>query len=148
MPNWWSGAFEFLQNSTLGLRYARLKMDYQKVALLPQFWGKIDGYPLWLDVACLPEVPLSWVTVPWQEHFILMVLGFWIFQNSIPGLRNECLNTNKQFSPNLEKFNRRLPSLNGRSSAPWGAIDLGPFSMASQCPTDDLGLLNFCKTPL
>ena len=43
------------------------------------WWKSCDGYPLWLDVACLPEVPLSWVTVPWQEHFILMVLGFWIF---------------------------------------------------------------------
>ena len=26
MPNWWSGAFEFLQNSTLGLRNVRLKI--------------------------------------------------------------------------------------------------------------------------
>ncbi len=75
--------------------------------------------------------------------------GFLNFlQNSTPGLRNECLNTDEQFSLNLEKFLRWLPSLNSHSSVPCGAIDLGPFSMASQCPTDDLSLLNFCKTPL
>merc|ERR1711946_88463 len=28
---------------------------------------------------------------------------------------NECLNKDEQFSPNLEKFHRRLPSLNGHS---------------------------------
>ena len=47
MPNWWSGVFEFLQNSTLGLRYARLKMLSQNMSLLPHFSFSFDGYPLW-----------------------------------------------------------------------------------------------------
>ena len=83
----------------------------------------------------------------WQHAKIRAIREplFWL---SWPGQRNMCLNTDEQFSQNLEKFHRWLPSLNGHSSASWGAIDLGSFSRASQCQTDDLRLLNFCKTPL
>ena len=49
------------------------------MVILPKLVIYCDVYPLYPAVACLPEVPLSWVPVPWQEHFILMVLGFWIF---------------------------------------------------------------------
>ena len=42
---------------------------------------------------------------------------------------------------------KRLTSWNSHSLAPWGAIDLGPFSDASQCQTDDLGHWKCFKSP-
>ena len=85
MPNWWSGAFEFLQNSTLDLRYVHLKMLSQKVALLPQFWDK-------LAIARPAEVQLTQVLFLQVEDSQLMIWGLitktWsgLWQNTlVPG---------------------------------------------------------------
>ena len=75
MPNWWSGAFEFLQNSTLGLRYAHLKMDWRNLPLLPQFWDKFDSYPLWTAIAQPAEVQLTQVLFLQVEDSQLMIWG-------------------------------------------------------------------------
>ncbi len=68
MPNWWFEAFEFLQNSTLGLRYAHLKMDWQNLRHLPQFWDKIDCYPLWTAI--------TWVS--WVHFLYVFYVGFYL----------------------------------------------------------------------
>ena len=46
---------------------------------------------------------MFWIPFLWQEHYPLLILGFWIFSNSTLGLRNKCLNTDQQFPQNLEK---------------------------------------------
>ena len=77
--NFWKSPFQ-ARDMVILPKLVKILHSRPEIQSIEQNWWKsCDGYPLWLDVACLPEVPLSWVTVPWQEHFILMVLGFWIF---------------------------------------------------------------------
>ena len=77
-----------------------------------------------------------------------MVLGFGIFAKLYSRPEKWVFEHRWAIFTKFGEILRWLPSLNGHSLAPWGAIVLGPFSTASQCQTDYLGLLNFCKTPL
>ena len=49
--------------------------DWQNPWHLRQFWGKIDGYPLWTAIARPPEVQLTQVLFLQLENSQLMILG-------------------------------------------------------------------------
>ena len=106
-----------------------------------QIWrNSTDGCPLWIAIARLPEVQLTWVLFLWLANAKLLIWGFSIFTklHSRPEI---CA-----FENGLTKFVTfasifflfwRLPSLNGHSSARRGAMDPGPFSKALGLPADD-----------
>ena len=73
--------FKYSKLMILGFWISKKVHFRPEISSIEQNWWKTcDGYQLCQAVACLQEVPLTWVPVPWQEHFILIVLGFWIFE--------------------------------------------------------------------
>ena len=52
-----------------------IENDWQNLPLLPQFWGKIDSYPLWTAIARPTEVQLTQVLFLQLENSQLMILG-------------------------------------------------------------------------
>ena len=66
---------QFLQNSTLGLRYVPLKMLSQNPWHLRHFSFSFDGYSVWQAIARPAEVQLTWVLFLQLENSQLMILG-------------------------------------------------------------------------
>ena len=53
---------------------------WTKTSNFHQIWrNSKDGCPLWMAIAWLPEVQLTWVLFQWLANAKLMIWDFWIF---------------------------------------------------------------------